>query len=203
MQMVGRWTGAIAAALVAVIVAGAAEAHTFGLAAAGFSAGLAHPLVGLDHLLAMVAVGLWAVQIAEGGDRPGALWLVPGAFVAMMAVGGVLAMVQVGVPQVELGIVGSLVVLGALVAVAPHLPVWAGAAVAGAFALFHGHAHGTEVPEAASAALYATGFVVTTVFLHGVGVGLGLLLSEGRARFVSRLGGAGIAVAGLALYISG
>lgn len=199
----GRWSGAVSAALVAVVIAGAAEAHTFGTAAAGFSAGLAHPLVGLDHLLAMVAVGLWAVQLAERSGRVSALWLVPGAFVAMMAVGAARAMTAGTVPELELGILGSVVVLGLLIAVAPYLPVWAGAVIAGAFALFHGHAHGNEVPEAASPLLYAAGFIITTAFLHGAGVGLGLLLSEGRTRLVSRLGGAGIAAAGVALYIFG
>lgn len=202
-MQLGRWSGVVSAALVAVVVAGAAEAHTFGTAAAGFSAGLAHPLIGLDHLLAMVAVGLWAVQLAERTGRAAALWLVPGAFVVMMAAGAMQAMVAGSVPGVELGILGSLVVLGLLVAVAPQLPVWAGALIAGVFALFHGHAHGSEVPEAAVPALYAAGFVITTVFLHGVGIGLGLLLGEGRARLVSRLGGAGIAAAGAAFYIFG
>jgi urease accessory protein len=193
----------VAAAVIAVILAGAAEAHTLGAAAAGFSAGLAHPLVGLDHLLAMVAVGLWAVQLAERSRRVAALWLVPGAFVLMMAAGALRAMTAGSVPEAELGIIGSLVVLGLLVAAAPHLPIWAGAAVAGGFALFHGHAHGAEMPEAASAALYAAGFVMTTAFLHGVGIALGLLLTEGRTRLLARFGGAGIAAAGVAFYILG
>lgn len=200
-MQLGRWTGAVVAAMVAAVVTGAAEAHTFGVSAAGFSAGLAHPLVGLDHLLAMIAVGLWAVQIADRTEHATALWLVPASFLAAMTAGGVLAMAEVGIPQVELGILGSLVVLGVLIAAAPRLPVWAGAAVVGAFALFHGHAHGTEAPAAASAALYAAGFLVTTTFLHGVGVGLGLVLREGQARLVTRFGGVGIAAAGLALYI--
>lgn len=199
----GRWVGAVLAVMIAVIVAGAAEAHSLGVAAAGFSAGLAHPLVGLDHLLAMIAVGLWAVQIAERTERAAALWLVPGAFVAMMAAGGVVAMAGVPMAQVELGILGSLVVLGLLIALAPHWPVWAGVAMAGAVALFHGHAHGAEAPQAASETLYAAGFIVTTIFLHGVGISLGLVLRDGRTGLAARSGGAGIAAAGLALYILG
>lgn len=202
-MQLGRLAGTVTGLLAAAVVAGAAEAHTFGMSAAGFSAGLAHPLLGLDHLLAMLAVGLWATQLAERDGGAAALWLVPVAFIAMMGVGGLLGMTAAGLPDVELGIIGSLVVLGLLVAAAPHLPVWAGALVAGGFALFHGHAHGVEAPEAASAALYAAGILLTTAFLHGVGIGLGLLLSEGRPRLAARFGGAGIAAAGVAFYILG
>jgi urease accessory protein len=203
MNNAGRWGWASIATLVAIVMAGAAEAHTLGVAAAGFSAGLAHPFAGIDHLLAMIGIGLWAVQLAERSGRASALYLVPAAFLVMMAVGGVAAMTGLPLPEVETGILGSVVVLGLLIAVAPQMPVAAGMAIAGVFALFHGHAHGGELPEAASATLYALGFLLATTFLHAIGVALGLILQNGRSRLVGRLGGAGIAAAGVALYIFG
>jgi urease accessory protein len=196
-----HWGWAIIATLVAIVAAGAAEAHTFGPTAAGFSAGLVHPLLGLDHLLAMIAIGLWATQLAERSGRVAALWLVPAAFVAMMGVGGLSAILGFDLPLVETGIVGSVVVLGLLIAAAPRLPVEAGIALAALFAVFHGHAHGNELPEGAMAPLYALGFLLATAFLHGVGVALGLVLQGGR--LAPRLGGAGIAMAGVAIYILG
>src|SRR5258708_21754085 len=128
---------ASALAFVVAVAAGSdAAAHTFGAHGAGFAQGIAHPLGGIDHLLAMVAVGLWAAQL---GGR--ALWAVPAAFVAMMAVGGVAGMLGAALPLVEFGISGSLVVLGVLVALAARLPVAVSAVLVGLLALFHGHAH--------------------------------------------------------------
>jgi len=196
-----HWGWTIIAALVAIVAAGAAEAHTYGPAAAGFSAGLVHPLLGLDHLLAMIAIGLWATQLAERTGRVTALWLVPLAFVVMMGVGGLGAFLGFELPLVETGIIGSVIVLGALIAAAPRLPIAAGIALAAGFAVFHGHAHGGELPQGALAPLYALGFLLATAFLHGVGVALGLVLQGGR--LAPRLGGAGIAAAGVALYILG
>ncbi len=195
------WTGLVMA--VAVALAGPAEAHTFGVLSVDFSTGLAHPFGGVDHLLAMIAVGLWATQLAERTDRAAALYLVPAAFMAMMAVGGVAAMNNVMLPEVELGILGSIVVLGLLIAAAPQMPVLVGMLIAGVFALFHGHAHGGEVPDTAAAWLYVAGFVLATGLLHGIGLALGLVLHGGRASLVRRAGGAGIAAAGVALYILG
>ena len=203
MNNAGRWGWTSIATLVAIVMAGAAEAHTLGVAAAGFSAGLAHPLAGIDHLLAMIAIGLWSVQLAERSGRASALYLVPAAFIAMMAAGGIAAMSGLPLPEVETGILGSVIVLGLLITVAPQMPVAAGMAIAGIFALFHGHAHGGEVPEAASATLYALGFLIATAFLHGIGIALGLVVQGGRSRLAGRLGGAGIAAAGVALYIFG
>ncbi len=185
----------------AVVAAGpwlprAAEAHTYGAAGAGFLHGLGHPLGGLDHLLAMVAVGLWAAQI---GGR--ALWLVPAAFVAMMLVGGALGMAGIGLPMAEMVVVASVLVLGTLVASASRLPVAAGMAVTGLFALFHGHAHGVEMPEAASPALYGLGFVLTTVALHAIGVGLGLAGRRGVPAILLRLGGGAIAAVGILMLL--
>jgi urease accessory protein len=171
---------------------GAAEAHTVGAHGAGLAQGFAHPLLGLDHLLAMVAVGAWAGQL---GGR--AVWSVPAAFMAMMAAGAGLAFAGVSFPAVELGIVGSLLVLGTLIAAAVRLPMAFGGALVGFFALFHGHAHGSEIPEAASGALYVLGFVAATALLHGIGVAACLYLQGSTRQWVVRAGGAGVATAGL------
>ncbi|MGQ0663541.1 MAG: HupE/UreJ family protein [Pseudomonadota bacterium] len=184
------------AVAVAMAASGAAQAHTFGAAGAGLAEGLGHPLSGLDHVLAMVAVGLWAAQI--GGRK--ALWLVPAAFVAMMALGGLVGLQVPDLPAVEFGILGSLVVLGSLVALSVRAKVWAGAAIVGFFALFHGHAHGAEMIEAASSILYGLGFMLTTASLHGLGIAAGLCLRS-RAGWLVRAGGAGIAAAGIALAV--
>jgi urease accessory protein len=183
----------LAVIIVAATASGAA-AHTFGAQGAGFAQGFAHPLSGIDHLLAMVAVGLWAAQL---GGR--ALWAVPAAFVGMMALGGIAGAVGALLPMVELGIAGSLVVLGVLVALSSRLPVAVSAALVGLLALFHGHAHGTELPETASALAYGLGFIAATAALHGLGVAVGVTLRRDAARILVRLGGAGIAATGLVL----
>jgi len=179
-------------ALALLFAAGGAEAHPLGVHGAGFASGLAHPFLGLDHVLAMVAVGLWAAQL---GGR--AIWAVPAAFIAVMVAGGALGMAGVALGPVELGIAASLVVLGALVTFGVRLPLAAAAALVGAFALFHGHAHGTELPEAASALGYAGGFVIATALLHATGVAAGRTLWRGAARPWLRLSGAAIAAAGV------
>lgn len=184
----------LAAVILAATVSGAA-AHTFGAQGAGFAQGFAHPLGGIDHLLAMVAVGLWAAQL---GGR--ALWAVPAAFVGMMAVGGILGAVGAPLPMVEFGIAGSLVVLGVLVTLSSRLPVAVSAALVGFLALFHGHAHGTELPQTASALAYGLGFVAATAALHGLGVTVGVSLKRGAASgALVRIGGAGITATGLLL----
>lgn len=173
---------------------GVAEAHTFGAQGAGLSQGFAHPLLGFDHLLAMIAVGAWGAQL---GGR--AVWAVPGAFIGMMVAGAGLALSGISFPAVELGIVGSLLVIGALVAVAVRLPAAVGGGLVGFFALFHGHAHGAEIPEAASALLYGLGFVAATALLHGIGLGAAAYLKGSTRTWTVRAGGAGVAAAGLAM----
>jgi len=163
-------------------------------AGGGFAAGFAHPFSGLDHVLAMVAVGLWAVRL---GGR--AVWLVPTAFVAMMLVGGALGMLGVALPAVELGILGSVLLLGLMVALSLRLPVALGMALVGVFALYHGHAHGNEMPATEAAGLYGLGFAAATAALHLIGIGLGLALRTGPAM---RWSGAGIAAAGLVLLLA-
>lgn len=179
-------------AAVAILASGAAEAHTGGATGAGFGNGFSHPLSGLDHLLAMVAVGLWAAQL---GGR--AIWQVPAAFVAMLLVGGTLGLAGFALPAVEPGIMASLLVIGVLVALAVKMPVKAGMALVGLFALFHGHAHGTEMPAAAAPALYALGFALATTLLHAAGIGLGRVLGDRLSPVAPRLAGAAVAVSGL------
>ena len=160
-------------------------------------AGFTHPLSGLDHILVMIAVGLWAAQI---GGR--ALWVVPLAFVGTMAFGFVLAMAGISLPFVEPAILASVVALGLLVAMAVRLETVACAAVVGVFALFHGYAHGGEL-GAAGALPFSAGFVIATTLLHAAGIGLGLgigRLSSGRV--ISRILGGLTAFAGLALIFN-
>lgn len=187
---------ALAALALFLGTVGAAYAHTPGAAGAGLAEGFAHPLLGLDHVLAMVAIGLWAAQL---GGR--ALWQVPLSFVAMMAVGGAVALAGLDLPGIEFGVLGSLLALGGLVAAAARLPVGLGAGLVGFFALFHGIAHGAEMPEAASATLFALGFMAATGLLHGVGVALGVYSRSGRTAWVVRAGGAGVAMTGLILLM--
>ena len=162
-----------------------AQAHV-GVHGAGLSAGMIHPFSGLDHLLAMIAVGAWAAQ--QGGR---ARWAVPLAFVAMMAAGGAWGSLGGWLPGVESGIAASVLVLGLLIAFSARLPLAAGMALAGAFALFHGYAHGVEMPSGSP--LYALGFVLSTALLHAAGLGAGLALKSS----LVRLGGAGLALAGM------
>jgi len=173
-----------------------AHAHPLPGETHSFAAGFTHPLSGLDHILAMVAVGLWAAQL---GGR--CRWAVPAAFVSLMIVGGALGMTGVYVPAVESGIAASVLVLGILIAAAVKLPMLPGMALVGLFAIFHGHAHGTEIPAAASGLNYAAGFVLATAGLHASGVALGLLAQKHMPALTLRLAGATIAVVGICLWL--
>jgi urease accessory protein len=188
-----------AAAIVAIAATAPALAHTGVGATNSFSAGFMHPLLGLDHLTVMIAVGLWAAQ--KGGR---ALWAWPLAFVGVMLVGGILGMAHVAVPFVEPGILASVVALGLLVAAAADLPVGVGAAIIGMFALLHGHAHGSEIPETAGGVEYAAGLALATASLHLVGIGAGLTFGT-RFRTLVRAAGAAVALigVGLALGVAG
>lgn len=165
-----------------------------------FASGLLHPILGLDHLLAMVAVGLWASLI---GGR--ALVAVPLAFIGVMSAGFLLALWKVGLPFVEPFILASVVVLGLVVALALRVPAAAGVALVGFFALFHGHAHGEEM-GAATMAAYGMGFIVSTAALHAVGVAAGLALGRyletGQSRLVTRAAGALTVAGGVMLALS-
>jgi urease accessory protein len=147
-----------------------ANAHTETGAVGGLIIGFLHPLTGLDHVVAMVAVGLWGVFLAAP-----AVWLLPVIFPVIMALGGALGVLSVPLPGVETGIALSGVILGLMVALATTPPLRIAGAIVGLFAIFHGHAHGTELPEAANALTYAAGFVIATGLLHLSGIALGLL----------------------------
>jgi len=169
-----------------------AGAHSMGTEGAGFITGLAHPFMGLDHLLAMIAVGIWAAQ--TGGS---AVWRLPVSFIAMMAVAALLGASGYGLPVLEPLIAGSVLILGLMVVFAIRLPVNLSMLLVGLFAVFHGYAHGLEMPQASSAILYGSGFVLATALLHSIGIGLGRVAY--RKHLLSRLSGSIIAIAGLYL----
>ncbi len=183
-----------AAAIIALTAT--AEAHTGHGATNAFTAGFAHPLGGVDHLLAMVAVGLWA---GLAGGR--ALWLWPASFVGAMVVGGMLGMAGMPMPFVEQGILASVVVLGLAAALAFSPNVAAGAAIVALAGLFHGHAHGTEVPADASGLAYAAGFALATALLHAVGIAATVIASRLALPAATRVAGGLTAVAGVALVV--
>ena len=160
-----------------------------------FSSGFDHPLSGWDHLLAMLAVGLWAARL---GGR--ARWFVPLAFVGTMIVGAACGHAGLPLPGLEQGIAASLFILGLSIAFAVRLPVAASMAVAGLFALFHGWAHGAEMPVAGSGLSYGTGFVVATALLHLAGLGLGFALHK--QPLVARVAGGAVAAAGVLALVS-
>ena len=184
--------------LALVALTGAAEAHVGVGSTVGFMHGFMHPLSGLDHMLAMTAVGLFAARL--GGK---ALWLVPAAFVFMMAVGGAVGMSGLGLPGVELGIASSVIVLGAAVALDFSLPTSLAMGLVGFFALFHGHAHGAEMPIEASGFTYGLGFTFATALLHGFGVVLGLLIAriatQRGSSTVMRIAGGAMAFVGVGM----
>jgi urease accessory protein len=174
-----------------------ASAHPGHEATPGFIHGFLHPLGGLDHILAMVAVGLFAARL---GGR--ALWLVPASFVVTMAAAGVIGMAGLELPFVEAGIALSLLVLGAAIAFEITMPAAAAMGLVAFFAVFHGHAHGAEMPETMSGLAYGAGFLAATATLHALGIGLGLLIGRSGEMFgrrVLQVGGSVAALAGAAL----
>jgi urease accessory protein len=184
-----------ALAIAMALAPAVASAHTGIGQAAGFFHGFWHPIGGIDHVLAMVAVGLFAAQL---GGR--ALWAVPATFVAVMAAGGALGMAGVPIPFVELGIAASVIVLGSIVAFARKAPVAIAVGIVGLFAIFHGHAHGTEMPLDAASGAYAAGFMLATALLHVAGIAIGFAIGRiayGRAAY--QLGGALVALVGVAI----
>jgi len=188
---------ALSTAALLTLAATAAQAHTGIGDAHGFARGLAHPLGGLDHVLAMVAVGLFAFCL---GGR--ARWLVPLSFVAMTAVAGALGASGIALPWVEIGIGLSVVILGCAVAARSRMPVAAPMAMVGVFATFHRYAHGAEMPQSASGFAYGSGFALATAVLHAVGLGLGVTIARagefGETRIL-RATGSAMAVAGIAI----
>ncbi|HEY4135375.1 MAG TPA: HupE/UreJ family protein [Alphaproteobacteria bacterium] len=175
-----------------VAVASPAWAHTDVGMAGGLASGFLHPLTGADHIAAMVAVGIWGAFLGAP-----AIWLLPVVFPLVMTVGGALGVLGVPLPGVEVGIAGSAIILGLAVALAARPPLWIAAVVVGVFALFHGHAHGTELPEAADPIAFAIGFVVATGLLHLAGIAIGLLVRWPAGRVGVRAVGGVIALAGV------
>lgn len=174
----------------------AAMAHTGAVQTTGFLHGFSHPMGGMDHLLAMLAVGLWAVQI---GGR--ALWIVPTTFVIVMMFGGVLGLSGIQIPFIEAGILASMLVVGALIAAGVKFPVAISAVIVGFFALFHGHAHGAEMPTISIALTYFIGFSLATALIHMLGMSLGSLLQKNNLQKISRFAGAAIVFSGIALAV--
>jgi urease accessory protein len=174
-----------------------ALAHTGAGSSIDFMHGFAHPISGVDHVLAMVAVGIFAANL---GGR--ALWGVPLTFMALLAVGGAAGIMEMPLPHVELGIALSIVALGLAIAVRFEWPVAVAMTLVGVFAIFHGHAHGTETPMAGSAIGYALGFVTATGSLHLSGLVFGIGIAAGGFRYSGRItqaSGAALAMAGVLL----
>lgn len=177
--------------VLAAACAPAAAAHT-GSVAGGFVGGLAHPVFGLDHVVAMVAVGLWGAFLGAP-----AIVVLPIVFPLVMAIGGVLGILGVPLPGVEIGIAVSAVVLGLMVVFAVRPPLWIAAVLVGAFAIFHGHAHGAELPPGADALAYSAGFVIATGLLHLAGIAIGLLTRWPVGQLIVRTAGGLIACVGV------
>jgi urease accessory protein len=171
-----------------------ASAHPGHGPAIGWEHGLAHPFTGLDHICAMVGVGLWAAQ--RGGR---ALWAMPLSFLTVMLAGGAVGMTHVSLPFDEIGIVASVLILGVLLAFAVRLPWLLALLALGTFGFFHGFAHGAEMPQNVSGFAYGFGFVVATACLHACGIGLGLLAKKVSGIDLLRYGGGVIAGGGILL----
>ncbi len=172
-----RWAALGTATLAAVtmlLAPSAALAHEEVAVGAGLVNGLMHPVLGPDHLIAMIAVGLWGAQLGSP-----LIWALPIAFPLMMAVGGVLGVMGLPIPSVEVGIAASALVLGLFILSAFRAPTWLAVIVVSVFAVFHGHAHGAELPHAASPLAYGIGFVTSTGLLHLAGILIGLLNNFG------------------------
>lgn len=189
---VWAWAGAA----IALVLNGPAAAHTGTGLAGGFVSGFEHPLTGFDHLLAMVCVGLWGAFLG----RP-LIYALPVVFPVVMVFGAALGMFAVGLPSVEIGVAASVLVLGVCIAMSLRAPVWVACVIVGAFAIFHGYAHGRELPSAADPIGYSAGFVLATGMLHVVGIGIGFLNERpGGLAFTRALGAVIGAVGAWFLY---
>lgn len=168
-----------------------AFAHARGGEALGFLSGVQHPTSGLDHVLAMIAVGLWGAQLGAP-----AVWVLPVTFPMVMAFGGMLGLMGVKLPGIEIGIAASAIALGFVVFREAKPKLWLAAVLVGFFAVFHGHAHGTELPPGGNGLLYSMGFVIVTGCLHATGIAIGLIYRWPPGRAVLRVAGGAVAVAG-------
>ena len=186
----------ISVALALTVIGEPACAHT-GSLAGGFAGGFMHPLFGPDHVVAMVAVGLWGAFLGVP-----AIWLLPIVFPLVMAAGGIAGILGLSLPGIEVGIALSAVVLGLMVLLAARPPLWVAALLVGVFAIFHGYAHGTELPPGADAVAYSAGFVIATGVLHLLGIAFGFIARWPAGRIAVRAAGGAIALAG-AVFLSG
>ena len=169
-----------------------AFAHQRGGEAIGFVSGFEHPISGLDHILAMVAVGLWGAQLGAP-----AIWVLPVVFPIVMALGGMMGLMGIKLPGIELCIALSAVALGFAVFREARPKLWIAAIIVGFFAIAHGHAHGSELPVGADSLLYSIGFVIATGLLHATGIGIGLVHRWTAGRVALRLAGAIVAMGGV------
>jgi urease accessory protein len=174
------------------LYAQSANAHVNKGEAVSFLSGLKHPVSGLDHVVAMIAVGLWGAQLGAP-----AIWVLPVAFPMVMAFGGMLGLLGLHLPGIEIGIAASAILLGAAVLMELRPPIAVAAALVGFFAIFHGYAHGSELPAGESGLLYSIGFVMATGCLHGVGITIGVVHRWDWGKLVLRIAGAAIALAGI------
>lgn len=180
-------------AMLLVVAAGPALAHSGATLDSGFASGFLHPITGWDHVVAMIAVGLWGAFLGAP-----AIWILPVVFPLVMAFGGALGVLGLPLPGVETGIAASALVLGLMTMMAARPPIWVAAILVGVFAIFHGHAHGTELPHATNPFTYAIGFVLATGLLHLGGISLGLLTRYQPGRYLVRGVGGLISLAGFA-----
>jgi urease accessory protein len=197
-----RTQGRLLSAAAMILLTGMAWAHgehgdAAPLGGGSFMTGFLHPFTGWDHVAAMVAVGLWGSFLG----RP-AIWVLPIVFPLVMAFGGFLGLTGVPLPGIEIGIALSAVVLGVMVAAAARPPLWVAAVLVGGFAIFHGHAHGTELPGAADPLAYSLGFVLATGLMHAGGIAFGLLSRWPAGRWAVRAGGGLIGLAGLGFLLA-
>ncbi len=187
-----RFARYYASAMVFLIWASSASAHVERGQAAGFSTGLQHPWSGFDHILAMIAVGLWGAQLGNP-----ALWVLPVTFPMVMSFGAMMGLLGIPVPGIEVGIAVSAILLGTMVLAEVRPKLVIAAVLVGFFAIFHGHAHGTELPAGQSGLLYSMGFVIATGVLHGIGIAIGLIHRWPSGRIALRAAGGFIAVMGV------
>ncbi|MDW4498848.1 HupE/UreJ family protein [Sulfitobacter sp. D35] len=183
----------VAASVVFATTALPALAHSADGYGGGLVAGFTHPILGWDHVAAMVAVGLWGAFLGAP-----AIWILPVVFPLVMALGAAAGILGIPVPAIEVGIALSAVVLGLMILFTVRAPIWIAAMITGVFAIFHGYAHGTELPATANALAFAVGFVIATGLLHLIGIAFGLLVQWPAGRVAVRGAGGLISLAGLA-----
>lgn len=183
--------------LLLLSLASVASAHTDAATLrGGFTSGFMHPISGLDHVVAMIAVGLWGAFLGKP-----AIWILPIVFPLVMALGGALGVAGIPIPYIETGIALSGLLLGLAVVFALRPPIWIAAVIVGAFAIFHGHAHGTELPNATNPLVFSIGFVIGTGLLHLAGIAIGELKRWSWGEYIVRAGGGVIATIGLAFLV--